>query len=93
MGTVGLAVGLYAAFSDRKALSRVTCGSALAIAALSAIYALDFIFARTVGVPLNSPIYFGSLHVPILALYAIAFLCCLVEAVLYVPGLKRPKSF
>jgi hypothetical protein len=43
--------------------------SALAIVALSAIYAGGFIFGRTPGVPLSNPIYFGRFHAPILLLY------------------------
>jgi hypothetical protein len=91
-GTVGLLAGFYSAFSLRTVFRWITFASALTIVALSAIYAAGFIFTRTEGVPLNSPIYFGSFQMPILLLYAIAILCCFAEALLYLPGKKNQES-
>ena len=88
-GTVGLVAGFCSAFSQRRLLEWITCVSALAIVALSAIYAAGFIFGRTPGVPLSDPIYFGRFHAPILLLYGVAFLCCLIEALLYFPHDKK----
>ena len=91
-GTICLLAGFCSASSQRKFLRWVTCVGALAVTTLSAIYAAGFVFGRTDGVPLNSPIYFGHFHAPILFLYAVAILCCLVEALLYIPGNRVPEA-
>ncbi len=91
-GTIGLLAGFCSAFSQRRALKWITCVGALVVVALSAIYAAGFIFNRTAGVPLSDPMYFGSFQAPILLLYAAAILCCLVEALLYLPGYRKMEA-
>jgi|SRR5271165_6228404 len=91
-GAIGLVAGFVSAFSQRRLLEWITCISALAIVALSAIYAAGFIFGRTAGVPLSDPMYFGRFHVPILVLYGVAFLCCLIEALLYFPHDRKQQA-
>ena len=92
-GTIGLLAGFCSAFSQRRFLKWVTCVSALAIVALSAIYAAGFIFGRTPGVPLSDQIYlFGRFRTPILLLYGVAFLCCLTEALLYFPRDRKLQT-
>jgi ABC-type branched-subunit amino acid transport system permease subunit len=85
-GSIGLLAGFYSAFSHGRVLKWITCVAALAVVSVSAIYAAGFVFGRTAGVPLSDPMYFGSFHAPTLLLYAIAIFCCLVEALLYLPG-------
>lgn len=84
-GTIGLMAGFWSAFSQRRFLEWITCISAFAIVALSAIYAAGFIFGRTPGVPLSDPIYFGRYHAPILMFYGAAFFFCVIEALFYFP--------
>jgi hypothetical protein len=91
-GTIGLLAGFRSAFSQSKVLEWITCVSALGVTALSAIYAAGFIFSRSDGVPLNSSIYFGRFQAPILLLYGIAILCCLVETLLYFPRGKKLEA-
>ncbi len=88
-GSIGLVAGFCSAFSQRRVLKWITCVAALAVVSVSAIYAAGFIFNRTAGVPLSDPIYFGSFHAPILLLYAVAILVCLVETLLYLPGHRK----
>jgi len=91
-GTVGMLAGFCSAFSQRTVLKWITFMGALVLVTLGAIYAAGFIFSRSDGVPLDSPVYFGSIRAPILLLYAIAILCCLVEALLYFPGRRRLEA-
>jgi hypothetical protein len=88
----GLLSGLCSAFSQRRLLEWITCGGALVIVVLSAIYAAGFIFGRTPVVPLSDPMYFGRFDAPILLLYGFAFLCCLIEALLYFPGNRKLEA-
>ena len=94
-GCVGLLAGFCSAFSHRRIFKWITFVAALAVLSLSAIYAFNFIFSRTPGVPLGDPMYFtifsGTFHAPILLLYSIAIFSCLVEALLYVPSQREPK--
>jgi hypothetical protein len=92
VGTIGLVAGLCSAFSQWRLLGWITCVGALAIVALSAIYAAEFIFGRTPGAPLGDPMYFDGFHAPVLLLYVVAFLCCLVEALLYFPGNRELEA-
>jgi ABC-type branched-subunit amino acid transport system permease subunit len=88
-GFVGLFVGLFAAFSSKRPLAWITCVSAGAIAALSAILTFGFLFDPARGVPLSSEILIGSFHPPIIFLYGAAFVCCSIEAALYFPKTRR----
>ncbi len=84
-GFVGLILGFWAACSRTKILLWITSVSALAIAGLSALFAISFIFYRTPGIPLSHPVFIGPLHVPILLIYGAAFVFCSIEALLYLP--------
>lgn len=89
VGVVGLLFGLWASFSDRRFPAVITIIGATCIAALSVVYAGGFIIERTPGVPLNSPIGVGKIHLPLLAFYGIAFLCCSAEILLFVSRTMR----
>lgn len=88
-GFLGLLAGFGAAFSEKRLFAWVTCLSAAAVAVLSAIFAYGFLFHRTQGVPLNSPLIVGRFHVPIILLYSISLVCCSIEALLYFPKAKK----
>jgi hypothetical protein len=88
-GFLGLFTGFFSAFSRRRVIAWITCSSSLAIATLSAIFALGFILGRTAGVPLSDPIFMGRFSAPILSLYGVAFVCCSVEAALYFPKTRK----
>jgi hypothetical protein len=95
-GFIGLLAGFRSAFSARKILRWITCVSALAIISVSVIYASGFIFGRAAGVPLGYTMYSGGsqarLQAPVLAVYAVAILCCLIEALLYIPCDRKLKT-
>jgi hypothetical protein len=84
-GTIGLFAGFLAAFSTKRLVSWITCVSALAVAGVSGFLGLGFLFYRPPGVPLNSPIFIGGLSVPLLLVYCVALVCCIIEAFLYFP--------
>jgi hypothetical protein len=91
-GFLGLFAGFRAISSSKKVYTWITCISALAIACLSAIFGCSFIFGRDPAVPFTNPLYFGTLHAPIIALYGAAFICCSVEALIYYPTMKNRGS-
>ncbi|HZB88584.1 MAG TPA: hypothetical protein VE291_08015 [Terracidiphilus sp.] len=80
---IGLFFGFWAAYSNNPIPARVVLLSAVVIASLAAIYACGFLFGRSPGVPLNDPLYVAGLAIPVVALYAVTFLCSSVEAGLF----------
>jgi hypothetical protein len=91
-GILGLLAGFWSAFSPRRVPSWTTSASAAAIACLSLVYTAGFIFARDPGVPWNDPFYLGIIHAPLIAFYAAGFVCCSLEALIYFPRIRKPKS-
>jgi hypothetical protein len=90
-GVTGLLVGFLAATSRNRLLAWITCASASAIVALSIVFAYSFLCCRTPGTPLNDPLYFGRLHVPLIVLYGAAFLFCSIEALLFILKITRQE--
>jgi hypothetical protein len=88
-GFLGLLAGFIAAFSHNRLFAWITCISALAIVALSIVFASAFLCCRTRGVPLTDPMYFGRLHVSNIALYGAAFIVCSVEALLFIAKIGK----
>ncbi len=84
-GTLGLLLGVFTVFSRKTIFAWITCISAATVAGLSILFGLSFIFGRDTEVPLNSPVYYGHLVIPILALYGIVAVCCSAEAILFFP--------
>jgi len=92
-GLLGLFAGFWATFSPTRPSALITCISALVITGLSLFFGCSFIVSRDRGVPFSAPIYFDGFHVPIIALYGIAFFSCFMEAVLFFPKARKPQAF
>ena len=90
-GFLGLLAGFIAAFSHKRLFAWITCASAVGIVALSIVFASGFLCCRTPGVPLTDPMYFGRLHLPILALDGAAGVVCSVEALLAIAKIRMPR--
>jgi hypothetical protein len=90
-GFLGLIAGFIAAFSRNRLFAWITCISALAFVALSIVFATGFLCCRTPGVPLTDPMYFGRLHIPVIALDGAAFIVCSVEALLFIGKISKPR--
>ena len=85
-GSIGLVAGFCSAFSQRRVLKWITCVAALAVVSVSAILRCRIYLQSHGRGALSDPMYFGTFHAPMLLLYAVAILCCMVEALLYLPG-------
>jgi membrane associated rhomboid family serine protease len=79
----GIFAGIFAAFSRKKPLAWITYVSASAMAVLSAILACDLLFDHSRRNPLSKELFIGSFHSPVIFLYGVAFICCSIEALIY----------
>jgi hypothetical protein len=73
-GAIGLLLGTFTAFLKCSIFVWITACSAFSIALLSLLFSCGFLFARTNGEQLSSPLYIGRTPFPILALYGFALL-------------------
>lgn len=82
---IGLTAGFWSIFSCRRILARAVCVSGFAVMCLTALDICGFIFGRAPELPFSSPVYFAGFSVPVLATYVVPFVCCFIEALIFIP--------
>jgi hypothetical protein len=75
-GALGLLIGAIGIFSERIVFAWIADTGAVLIACIGLLFLGGFLFGRDKSVPLDSPIYFGGIRAPIVALYCSAVLIC-----------------
>jgi hypothetical protein len=89
--TIGLIAALFTVTSRRLLYTRASLVSACAMALVTAVYLVEFVFFRTADQGLRDTVPFLGAERPLLALYVIALICFVIQIILNLIRIKELK--